>query len=581
MANNYWRGTTNSNWGTSTNWSLSLVPTASDGNITVFDGTSPNCTTDAGGKVCNAINFSAYTNTITMTNTITVSGNITLGSGMHVSGASSLIMNGAFTAQSNGFAWPNGLTLQGGSSPTWTLSDTWVIGGLLTVTTTNSTIAGVIQAATCSITAGTLTLGGNITITGLTTIASAVVLNGPSYTLSTGGLNHGSTVTGTIFSIILTGGTWTATGSGYLGVPLTFAGNVTLASIVAFGGANNPTMSLTSGSVTVGTGVIHIGASCILNVPTISWYNLIIDSASGTTVTLNGNLVITNTFTLYNSYAVTFSGTGTLTLSQPITFQSISGSSFTCPISGTSCTFPDYNITLGTSTWSGTVTVTGGTHTITLNGTMTAVTLSLPTSANVTIAGTGGWSVGTTNIIPSGSTYTLTLHAGATYTWTTLLSINPANIGIAYTLTSDSGSVSAIVNLSYGASQLLAFVNATRIDSSGGQTIFSYKGVLTTVKNWATGISNGNLTNPLTGAANTVSGVTYDKSGNILGSCTVYLFRDNGNSTATFVAATTSNAGTGAYSFTVYSGSTYFVVAFGVKSAVDVFDCTDRIVTAV
>ena len=536
MANNYWRGTTNSNWGTSTNWSLSLVPTASDGNVAVFDGSSPNCTTDASGKVCNAIDFTNYTNTITMTNSITVSGNITLGSGMHVSGASSIVMNGAFTAQSNGFSWPNGLTLQGGSSPTWTLSGTWVIGGLLTVTTTNSTIAGVIQAATCSIAAGTLTLGGNITITGLTTIPSAIVLNGASYTLSTGGLNHGSTVTGTISSIILTGGTWTSVASGYLGVPLTFAGSVTLASIVAFGGANNPTMSLTSGSVTVGTGVIHIGASCILNVPTISWYNFTQDTVTGIVITLNGNLVITNTLTLSNSYAITMSGTGTLILTLSPTLPNLNGVSITCPISGVNLTFPDYNITLGTSTWSGTVTITGGTHTITLNGTMTVNILALPTGANVTFGGTGGFTANTISFIPAGSTYTLTLHAGSTYTVNTTLSITPANSTLAYTITSDSGSVQAIFNLGPSASHTLAFVNATRIDSSGGPAIYSYKGTLTTVKNWATGIAHGNLTNPLTGAANTVAGVTYDKGGNVLGSCTVYLFKDNGDSTATFVA---------------------------------------------
>ena len=474
------------------------------------------------------------------------------------------------------------LTLQGGSSPTWTLSGTWVIGGLLTVTTTNSTIAGVIQAATCSIGAGTVTLGGNITITGLTTIAGSVVLNGASYTLSTGGLNHGGTVTGTISSIILTGGTWTSTqAANYLSVPLTFAGSVTLASVVSFsGGANNPTMSLTSGSVTVGTGVIHIGASCILNVPTISWYNFTQDNFTGIVITLNGNLVITNTFTLSNSYVITMSGTGTLTLTLAPTLPNSNGVSITCPISGVNLTFPDYNITLGTSTWSGTVTVTGGTHTITLNGTMTVATLALPTGANVTFGGSGGFSAGTISFTPSGSTYTLTLHAGSTYTVTTTLSITPANAATSYTITSDSGSVQAIFNLGPSAATTLAFVNATRIDSSGGPAIYSYKGTLTSCKNWATGIAHGNLTNPLTGAANTVSGVTYDKSGNILGSCTVYLFKDNGDSTATFIGATTSNAGTGAYSFTVYPGSTYFVVAFGVKSAVDVFDCTDRILTA-
>jgi hypothetical protein len=211
---------------------------------------------------------------------------------------------------------------------------------------------------------------------------------------------------------------------------------------------------------------------------------------------------------------------------------------------------------------------------------MTVNILALPTGANVTFGGTGGFNANTISFVPSGSTYTLTLHAGSTYTVNTTLSITPANSGIAYTITSDSGSVQALFNLGSSASQLLAFVNATRIDSSGGQAIYSYKGTLTTTKNWATGISNGNLTNPLTSASNTVSGVTYDKNGNVLGSCTVYLFKDNGNSTATFVAATTSNAGTGAYSFTVYAGSTYFVVAFGVKSAVDVFDCTDRTLAA-
>jgi hypothetical protein len=90
-------------------------------------------------------------------------------------------------------------------------------------------------------------------------------------------------------------------------------------------------------------------------------------------------------------------------------------------------------------------------------------------------------------------------------------------------------------------------------------------------------LSNGNIVSSFTGAATTISGVTYNKSGGILGSCTVYLFRDNGNSTATFVAATTSNATTGVYSFTVYPGSTYFCVAFGSYLGSDVFDATDKI----
>lgn len=57
----------------------------------------------------------------------------------------------------------------------------------------------------------------------------------------------------------------------------------------------------------------------------------------------------------------------------------------------------------------------------------------------------------------------------------------------------------------------------------------------------------------------TVSGVTRDSTGTALGSCTVALFA---SSTNAFIAQTTSDASTGAYSFTVGTGQMMYLVAY-------------------
>ncbi|MEK9135042.1 MAG: hypothetical protein AAB451_01980, partial [Patescibacteria group bacterium] len=76
MAANIFDGSTDSNWGTAANWSLNAVPTATDANVATFDATSPACTVNAPNRVCNGLDFTGYTNTITMTFQITVSGSV-------------------------------------------------------------------------------------------------------------------------------------------------------------------------------------------------------------------------------------------------------------------------------------------------------------------------------------------------------------------------------------------------------------------------------------------------------------------------------------------------------------------------
>lgn len=74
-----------------------------------------------------------------------------------------------------------------------------------------------------------------------------------------------------------------------------------------------------------------------------------------------------------------------------------------------------------------------------------------------------------------------------------------------------------------------------------------------------------------------ISGVTYDKTGSPLGSCHVFLCRDNGDNTATYLAHTTSNASTGAFTFQgPYGTADHFIIAWKDDSP-HVFDATDHV----
>jgi len=80
-----------------------------------------------------------------------------------------------------------------------------------------------------------------------------------------------------------------------------------------------------------------------------------------------------------------------------------------------------------------------------------------------------------------------------------------------------------------------------------------------------------------------VSGVTRDKDGAILGSCDVYLMKNNGDDTMTMVAHTTSNASTGVYTFStlgVANSTDLMIIAFKDGSP-NIADCTEWNVEAV
>jgi hypothetical protein len=221
-------------------------------------------------------------------------------------------------------------------------------------------------------------------------------------------------------------------------------------------------------------------------------------------------------------------------------------------------------------TISAALTLTINTPVLLITGTLTGP------NAAVTFAGTAGFTAATlanTAIAASAKTYTLT--QGNTYTCTTAFNWTGATSALTLTMISSHATNKVTFTLNYGATQNSIFVVFTRISAGAGQCLFSAQGTVTTSFNCATTVTSGNIINAGGGEALTVAGVTYNNVGAILGSCLVYLFRDNGDNTATYIAQQTSNASTGAYSFTCFPGSTYFTLAF-LEGSPDVFDITDR-----
>jgi hypothetical protein len=494
-------------WSTVGNWSLTeggaggqAVPTAAED--VFFDVGSPDCTLSSTIKVCKTLTTSAYTGTLTFNQELRVSGNITLGAGTHFAGATTnqLLMYATGTWTTNGLTIPQNIGVASAAITTVTLADDLTTSGNLYLGCgTSTTFSGNfhIYAATCEITmTQTVTIVHDVTISGLTTITQATVIDG-AFNWNTGGLTTAGALTGTA-TIVLTGGTWT--GGSVVSNNVTFAGTSIVSGTIAYAASGTPTLTYSSGTITTTSSTLSIASSCTLNTNGISWNNISLTAAL--TLTINSLLTVTGTLTLPNA-ATTFAGTAGFTV-----------------------------------------------------GTLTHTTLAT-------------------------STKIFTFEEAVTYTITTAITATHATTQtLRYTYTSADGATKAIITLGYGATQNISHLDPTRIDSSLGQPIFSFAGVITTCFNWSNDLGHGRIIPEAGGESVTVAGITKDNSGVALGSCDVYLFRDNGNDTATYIAYVESNAVTGAYSFTVFPGSTYFVVAFK-GGATPVMDVTDRTVTAV
>lgn len=142
MAANIFTGSVDSNYGTTGNWSLGVVPVSTDGNTATFNAVSPACTVN-GARSCFALDMSAYANTITGAGsnwTIAGTGTaaVTFGTGMTVAGTLPLVISRHTNLTTNGFVWANAVTLTG--AITVTLADDWTVQGLFTIGSATGTI---------------------------------------------------------------------------------------------------------------------------------------------------------------------------------------------------------------------------------------------------------------------------------------------------------------------------------------------------------------------------------------------------------------------------------------------------------
>jgi len=113
--------------------------------------------------------------------------------------------------------------------------------------------------------------------------------------------------------------------------------------------------------------------------------------------------------------------------------------------------------------------------------------LTLAATGNTIFTGSAGWTCA--NLICTTTNRIITLansSSGASYRTTTNAQLT-ATAASVITMTSNNTTTQSIWTLDNGAGQSLAYVYGTRIDSSQGQTIWSFGGLLTDTVNWGTG----------------------------------------------------------------------------------------------
>lgn len=401
----------------------------------------------------------------------------------------------------------------------------------------NNISTGLVASTTLTLTSN-LTCSGNFTNSSQYSISGANIIVGGSFTNNTGSLILASTG-----GIILNGtGTLSCnSSSNYIACNLTIntLGTITFGTTVAY---RTGILAYIPGTGTVNTtgSTLIIGASTTLDTNGITWNNISLSSLTTYTLTLSSTLSVNNTFTfgsgggivtingsninlngslsnlgttsvVTGSSTIIFNGTGTWSSSHTstgnfrlnVTFNTlgiitISGVIYyrTGTITYTDGTVDTTSSTLNLMggatldtngiTWNN-VNIGFTNSTITLNSNLDCNTLTIG-SVNVVFAGIAGFTCMTFSMITNlTAAKTLTLVAGVSYNVTDNLTITGASNTFRYTIKSSIVSSQSILTLSPTATQDLKFVNATDIDSSLGQTIYSSAGTLTNTLNWNIG----------------------------------------------------------------------------------------------
>ena len=374
--------------------------------------------------------------TLTLLSDLNLSGELRNSSGtLTINGAYTVYIGGNLTRSSNTvFSGTASLVMNG--TGTWSdLYQTQIFGFDLTINTT-----------------GTITISGIVRINeAFTYVAGTVITTGSTLVLPSNGVSYD--LNGIVFDIVLFNG----------GVTRTFLSNMTCRTLSVSGAAsttngssiyfNNLQYQTTAGSIGLGTTTFIFNGSG-------NW-------SHATTGRFNNNLV----------FDTGISGVTTFTAANYITngtVTHISGSvnqgAYTLTLAGSA--------TMNTSgmTW-GTILVNGGVTT--LLSTLKADAIQNNGFTTMTFAGSFGFEVDNFYLLTSFN-ITVTLVNGVRYLIKQSLITNTPG----YTRLFTCASGAALLDLQYGATQNLANTSATRINSLGGQTIYTTSGTLTSTQNW-------------------------------------------------------------------------------------------------
>ena len=486
MAVYYFRNTGNSDYGLSTNWSLSdggpadgAVPTASDDAI--FTLNSGNVSVAATNKVCAKLITNGYTGTINISTVLTTAGDVTLYSATTINGTGTLSFSGTIIATRNG--------------ATINVSNTRIISGTITLADTWNVVNFVFQGNGAKLNSNTLNISGNLSLIQNAGIGTTnIVINGTGNQTWSGyfSLRNNLTINKSSGNFIVSSNVWFqhATLTHLSGTVVTTSSSILSQATTSWNcsGITWNNFNLQGGTQTL-TSNINVGGG-------FSSSNAVV--YNGADLILSGNMVINQR--MDGTSSIRYKGTGTWSQQGPIHLPLYIETPGTLTLAGTVCA-EKINYISGTVITAGSTIQTTGNigsmvyscSAITFNNVTTVFgTLTLNQPLNIS----GTYTVGASNTVIFAGAYGFSAGTffcttpGRIINFTSGITYNCNNLTLRGTdasriqFKSSTSNAYTYFNLVTGGTCDVKYVNATDIDSSGGRLITDVKGTLTRTINW-------------------------------------------------------------------------------------------------
>jgi len=431
-------------------------------------------------------------------NTVTASGGIRIGNNVARTLKFDTTGGGTFNAGTSAISFGNTA-----STLTIDLSGAGIINlNSCTISNSGTVVMTIsVTAGSASFNAGTSTLnissGGTILNTqgiywfNITTAGHTHTLNSSLVSTGTFQMNAVSTFTnGNLYwdpqgTLIL--------GTGAVGFTFTVPKNLTVQNLVLNSATDGSAMILNSNSINVTSNLTMSGSNTGSGTTQINltgigtWSNT---GASATTAYLNNPVTINTSGTITLSATVAIANTLTYSAG---TIDALTNSSIIYLNSATLVGFG-----ANSSSYMNNLT-TAGTATLTINTTQAYFLGTITGSTATSFSSSSTFGFSTNNLSLTGNV-TFTLRSLTSYIVRGVLTLRGTSaVPTTIQPSTNNSSNRAVLTLNNGGSQTVSFVTANNIDSSGGQTIWNYKGVNTGTLNW------GSLVTPNTISSTWVS----------------------------------------------------------------------------